>query len=75
MFWYSLLKSAANAVLNLMTVVKAIAHVLSVSKKSRSVSIMLLEYSLGKLKYVSTTFLMSGLLGPSLFLTPNQLFF
>ena len=53
MFWYSLLKSAANAVLNLMSVVKAIAHVLSVSKKSRSVSIMLLECSLGKLKYVS----------------------
>ena len=43
MFFYSLLKSAANAVLKLMSAVIAIAHVLSVSMKSLSVSIMLLE--------------------------------
>ena len=55
MFLYSLLKSAANAVLKLMSAVIAIAHVLSVSMKSLSVSIMLLEYSFDKLKYDSTT--------------------
>ena len=43
MFLYSLLKSAASTVLKLMSVVVAIAHVLSVSMKSLSVSIMLLE--------------------------------
>ena len=43
MFLYSLLKSADNAVLKLMSAVNAIAHVLSVSMKSLSVSIMLLE--------------------------------
>ena len=51
MFLYFLLKSAANAVLKLMSAVIAIAHVLFVSIKSLSVSIMLLEYSFGKLKY------------------------
>ena len=42
MFLYSLLKSAANAVLKLMSAVIATAHVLFVSIKSLSVSIMLL---------------------------------
>ena len=65
MFLYSLLKSAANAVLKLMSAVIAIAHVLSVSMKSLSVSIMLLEYSFGKLKYDSTTLPMYGFLGSS----------
>ena len=66
MFLYSLfLKSAANAVLKLMSAVIAIAHVLYVSMKSLSVSIMLLEYSFGKLKYDSTTLPMSGFLGSS----------
>ena len=65
MFLYSLLKSAANAVLKLMSAVIAIAHVLFVSIKSMSVSIMLLEYSFGKLKYDSTTLPMSGFLGSS----------
>ena len=51
---YPLLKSAANAVLKLMFAVIATAHVLFVSLKS--VISMLLEYSLGKLKYDSTTF-------------------
>ena len=65
MFLYSLLKSAANAVLKLMSAVIAIAYVLFVSMKSLSVSIMLLEYSFGKLKYDSTTLPMSGSLGSS----------
>ena len=64
-FLYSLLKSAANAVLKLMSAVIAIAHVLFVSMKSRSVNIMLLEYSFGRLKY-STTLPMSGFLGPDI---------
>ena len=51
MLLYSLLKSAANAVLKLMSAVIAIAHVLFVNMKSLSVSIMLLEYSFGKFKY------------------------
>ena len=51
MFLYSLLKSAANAVLKLKSAVIAIAHNLFRSMKSLSVSIMLLEYSFGKLKY------------------------
>ena len=59
-FLYSLLKSAANAVLKLMSAVIAIAHVIFVSMKSLSVSIMLLEYSFGKLKYNSTILPMSG---------------
>ena len=63
MFLYSLLKSAANAVLTLMSAVIAIAHVLSVSMKPLSVSIMLLEISFGKLKYDSTTLPMSGFFG------------
>ena len=63
MFLYSLLKSAANAVLKLMSAVIAIAHVLFVSIKF--VNIMLLEYSFGKLKYDSTTLPMSGFLGSS----------
>ena len=54
MFLYSLLKSAANAVLKLISAVIAITHVLFVSMKSLSVSIMLLEYSFGRLKYDST---------------------
>ena len=49
-FLYSLLKSAASAVLKLMSAVIATAHVLFVSMKSLSVSIMLLEYSFGKIK-------------------------
>ena len=48
-----------------MSAVIAIAHVLFVSIKSLSVSIMLLEYSFGKLKYDSTTLPMSGFLGYS----------
>ena len=63
MFLYSLLKSAANAVLKLMSAVIAIAHVLSVSMKSLFFSIMLLEFSFGRLKYDSTTLPMSGFLG------------
>ena len=65
MFLYYLLKSAANAVLKLMSAVIAIAHVLFVSIKSLSVSIMLLEYSFGKLNFDSTTLPMSGFLGSS----------
>ena len=61
----SLLKSAANAVPKLMSAVIAIAHVLFVSMKSLSVSIMLLDFSFGKLKYDSTTLIMSGFLGSS----------
>ena len=60
-FLFSLLKSAANAVLKLVSAVIAIAHILSVSVKSLSVSIMLLEYSFGKLKYDSTTLPMPSL--------------
>ena len=48
-----------------MSAVIAIAHVLFVSMKSLSVSIMLLEYSFGKLKYDSTTLPMPGFLGSS----------
>ena len=48
-----------------MSAVIAIAHVLFVSIKSLSVSITLLEYSFGKLKYDSTTLPMSGFLGSS----------
>ena len=48
-----------------MSAVIAIAHVLFVSIKSLSVSIMLLEYSFGRLKYDSTTLPMSGFLGSS----------
>ena len=62
-FLYSLLKSAANAVLKLMSAVIAIAHVLFVSMKSLFVSTMLLEYSFGRLKYDSSTLPMSGFLG------------
>ena len=65
MFLYSLLKSAANAVLKLMSAVIAIAHLLFVSMKPLSVNIMLFEDSFGKLKYDSTTFPMSGFLGSS----------
>ena len=65
MFLYSLLKSAANAVLKLMSAVIAIAHLLFVSMKSLSVSIMLLEYSFDKVKFDSTTHPMSGFLGSS----------
>ena len=63
MFLYSLLKSAANAVLKLMSAVTAIAYVLFVSMKSLSVNIMRVEYSFGKLKYDSTTLPMSGFFG------------
>ena len=65
MFLYSLLKSAANANLKLMSVVIAIAQVLFVSVKSLSVSIMLVECLFGKLKYDSTTLHMSGFFGTS----------
>ena len=64
-YLYSLLKSAANAVLKLLCAVIVIAHFLFVSTKSLSVNIMLLEYSFGKLKYDSTTLPMSNSLGPS----------
>ena len=63
MFLCSLLKSAAYAVLKLMSAMIAIAHVLSVSMKSLSVSIKLLENSFSKLKYDSTTLPMSGFFG------------
>ena len=65
LFLYSLLKSAANAVLKLMSAVIAIAHVLFLSIKLLSVNVMLVEYSFGKLKYDSTTLPMSGFLGSS----------
>ena len=65
MFLYSLLKSAADAVLKLMSAVIAVAHVLFVSIKSLSVNVMLLEFSFGKLKYDSTYLLVSGFLGSS----------
>ena len=65
MFLYSLLKSAANAVVKLMSAVIAIAHVLFVSIKSLSVNVILLEYSFGKLKYESNTLPMSGFLESS----------
>ena len=48
-----------------MSAVIAIAHILFVSMKSLSASIMLLEYSFGKLKYDSTTLPISGFLGSS----------
>ena len=48
-----------------MSAVIVIAHVLSESIKSLSISIMLLEYSYGKLKYDSTTLSTSDSLGPS----------
>ena len=63
MFLYSFLKSAANAVLKLITAVIAMAHVLFVSIKLLSVNIMLLDDSFGKLKYDSTTLPMSSFLG------------
>ena len=50
MFFYSVLKSAAKAVLKLISSVIAIAHVLLGSIKSLSVNTMSLEYSFGKLK-------------------------
>ena len=62
MFLYSLLKSAANAVLKLMSAVIAIAHVLFLSIKSLYVNIMLLQCTFSKLKYDSTTLPMSGFL-------------
>ena len=65
MFLYSLVKSAANAVLKLMSALIAIAHVLFLSMESLSVKIMLLEYSFGKLKYDSTTLPVSGFFGSS----------
>ena len=65
MFLYSLLKSAANAVLKLMSAVIATAHVLFVSIKSLSVNFKLLEDSFVKLKYDSTTLPMSGFLESS----------
>ena len=54
-----------------MSAVIAIAHVLFVSMKSLSVSIMLLEYSFGKLKFDSTTLLMAGFLGSSVWVSPT----
>ena len=48
-----------------MFAVIAIAHVLFVSMKLLTVSIMLLECSFGKLEYDSTTLSMSGFLGSS----------
>ena len=55
MVLYSLLKSAANSVLKLMSAVIAIAQILFERIKSLSVRIMLLEYSFGRLKHDSTT--------------------
>ena len=46
MFLYSLLKSAANAVLKLMSAVSAIEHVLFVSMKSLSVVLCYLNIHL-----------------------------
>ena len=65
MFLYSLLKSAAIAVLKILSAVIAIAHVLSVCIKSLSVSTILPEYSFSKLKYDSTILPMSDFLGSS----------
>ena len=65
MFLYSLMKTAANAVLKLMSAVIAIANVLFVSIKSLSVNIMLFEYSFGKLKFDSSILPMSGFSGSS----------
>ena len=65
MFLYFLLKCAVNAVLKLKSAMIPIAHVLFVSMKSLSVSIMLLEYSFGKLKYDLTNLPMSGFFGSS----------
>ena len=65
MFLYSLLKSAANVVLILMSAVIAITHILFVSMKSLSVSIMQLEYSIGRLKYDSITLPMPSYFGSS----------
>ena len=67
LFLHSLLKSAANAVLKLMSAVIAIAHILFVSIKSLSVKIMLVEYSFGKLKNDLTTLPKYGFLGSSHF--------
>ena len=72
MFLYSLLRSPAKFVLNFISAVIAIAHVLSVSIKSLSVSIMLIEYT--QVKYDSTTLPISGFLGPHLFLPLHYLF-
>ena len=65
MILYSLLKSAANTVLQLMSAVIAVAHILFVSIKSLSVSIMLLECSFGRLKYDSNTLPKFGSFGSS----------
>ena len=79
MFLYFLLKSAANAVLKLMSAVIAIALVLSVSLKSLYVCIVLLEYSFGRSNYDSTTPPMSGSLRTQLldhlFLLLNHILF
>ena len=63
-FLYYLSKSAANFVLKRMSAVIAIAHVLVVIIKSLSMSIMLLEYSFGKLN-MSLLLCLSGFLGSS----------
>ena len=74
MFLYSLLKFAASAVLKIIPAVIAIAHVLSLSIKSLSVSFNLLEISLGRFKYDSATLPMSGSLDLHLFLLLSHLF-
>ena len=48
-----------------MSAVIVISHLLFVSMKSLSVSIMLLAYSFGKLRYDSNTLFMSGFFGSS----------
>ena len=65
MFLYSHLKSAAIAVLKILSAVMAIAHVLSVCIKSLSVSTILPEYSFSKQKYDSNILPMSDFLEPS----------
>ena len=65
LFRYSLLRSSANVFLKLISVLMFSAYAKSVSINLLSISIMLLRYSLGKLKYVSTTLPISGFLGPS----------
>ena len=74
MFLYSILKSAANAVLKFMSAVIAIARVLFVSIKSLSDSFMLLEHSFGNLKYDSTTLPITVPWGLHLFLPPGRMF-
>ena len=56
---FSLLKTAANAVLKLISAVLVFAPVLSVSTKAPSVSVILLEFLRSTLKYDSTNIFIS----------------